>query len=643
MSARSRAHVVRGRSRNLIDWIRCPARERGEVFVATLSLSSRSGLQSAIVVRYLYRALRAWSCAVVLKRALALGIVVAQVTFVSAQTPPVADDRPPVALPPFIVEEATKGPPWRYAEMDGYEILSRCSDGITRKVVEAHYQLHQLLAELLPPQLQVKMSLPRILILYDDELQPAASKEVIAQLLRNSERPPDAASMGIRGGMRAPASMQRYSFLPNLRLWDMDGMAVFMIVRRDDFNADRLALTHDYVAFMVKSRVPALPLWFVQGFLALHRDISYRDGRLKLEPLLWLSREDTDAIKTAAKEAAKEKSKTAPSPLMPLAEFLALKLGPRDPASTHTPVERWQAQAALFARWGLAANDGAHRKAFWKFTERSALEGVSEALFQECFGFDFAAASAQLVAYLPQATRRADYFAPNKMPKLPPLALRNASQGQIARIKGDWERLEVPYVRSISPDLAPKYLEQARRTLKRGYDQDERDPRLLAVLGLCETDAGNTAAAREYFEAGARVGAMRPRAQLELARLRLAEFRTQTETTEGRLTVRQTADVLRPLFEARAGLPPLPEVYETIAAAWAASGATPTRGHLAVLAEGVRLFPRRLELLLASAELNLRHGFMEEAVVFVEIAERLGEAEPVKARIAALRAKLERN
>ena len=42
-----------------------------------------------------------------------------------------------------------------------------------------------------------------------------------------------------------------------------------------------------------------------------------------------------------------------------------------------------------------------------------------------------------------------------------------------------------------SPELAPKYLEQARRTLRRAYDRGERDPRLLAVLGLCECDAGN--------------------------------------------------------------------------------------------------------------------------------------------------------
>src|SRR5688500_15028114 len=45
---------------------------------------------------------------------------------------PGADDNP-VSLPPFIVEEAAKGPPWRYAETPGYEILSRCNDAITRR------------------------------------------------------------------------------------------------------------------------------------------------------------------------------------------------------------------------------------------------------------------------------------------------------------------------------------------------------------------------------------------------------------------------------------------------------------------------------------------------------------------------------
>jgi hypothetical protein len=429
-----------------------------------------------------------------------------------------------------------------------------------------------------------------------------------------------------------PASLRRYSFLPNLRLWDRDGMAVFMIVRQDDFDASRLSLTHDYVSFLLKSRVPSLPPWFVHGFLALHRDISYAGDRLTAGPLEWISDAHTDALKRDPKKAP---------PVRPLEDFLLLKLAPREATADYSPIAGWQAQAALFVRWGLEANDGVHRPAFWSFAERSVIEGVSEALFQECFGFDFAAAHAQLTAYLPQAVRRKVQFRPAKMVKLPPLVLRNASDGQIARIKGDWERLEVPFVKGISPDLASKYLEQARRTLKRGYDRDDRDPRLLAVLGLCEADAGNDVAAREYLEAGSAIGAMRPRAQYELARLRLAGFRTKPEGRGGRLNVTQTAQVLQPLFAARAELPPLPEVYEMIAAAWAASDATPTRRHLAVLDEGVRLFPRRSDLVLASAELNLRHGYREEAATLTDIAVRITDTDAGRARLAALRQQLE--
>ena len=40
---------------------------------------------------------------------------------------------PAVALPPFLVEELTKGPPWRYTQAIGYEILARCSDSTTRR------------------------------------------------------------------------------------------------------------------------------------------------------------------------------------------------------------------------------------------------------------------------------------------------------------------------------------------------------------------------------------------------------------------------------------------------------------------------------------------------------------------------------
>lgn len=545
-----------------------------------------------------------------------------------------AGEERPVALPPFIVEEATKGPPWRYAEAMGYEVLSRCSDGVTRRVVEAHYNLHQLLAEILPPSLQVTMTVPRTLILYDEELQPAASQEVIARMLRPepgfvSDEP--AAFPGGRGMRVSVAPPRRVNFLPNLRLWDRDGMAVFMIVRQDDINAERLSLTHDYVSFLVKTRMPTLQPWFISGFLTLHRELEQGGGRLALDAMEWISEPLTQALKKDAKSAV---------PPRPLAEFFSNRFAPRPPDAAYEPIKLWQAQALLFVRWGLDPAGGERRAAFFRFVERSAVEGSTEAVFQDCFGFDFAAAGAALETYLATAVRRSIAFKPEKFAKLPPMALRNASDGQIGRIKGDWERLEVPYVKAISADLAQKYVEQARRTLKRAYDRGERDPQLLAVMGLCEADAGNDARAREYLEAAAAIGEMRPRANHELARLRLAEFRQAPEGTDGRISAGQAAEVLKPLFAARGAKPPLPEVYELIAETWACTAARPTRGHLAVLDEGVRLFPRRTALVLRSAELYLGQGFTAEATAMLDVGTLIADDDTARARIATLREKL---
>jgi hypothetical protein len=542
-----------------------------------------------------------------------------------------ADDRP-VALPPFIVEETAKGPPWRYVEAVGYEILSRCSDPVTRRVVETHYQLHQLLAEILPAELQVKMSVPRSLILYDEALQPAASQEVIARLLRTTPAPP-IDDMPIFGGRRGLPTVtpRRYSFLPNLRLWDRDAMALFMIVRSEDFDPERISLTHDYVTFLVRSRIPALPPWFMQGFLSLHQQITYGGKRLTLPPLEWISAQLTDAIKKDPKAAP---------PLLPLTDFFGAKLPAPEPNVPIDPIKRWQAQALLFVRWGLDPAGGQRRAAFWKFTERCAIAGASEDLFQECFGLDYEHAQTQLAAYLPIALRRSLEFRPARMARLPNLPLHDASPGQIARLKGDWERLEITYVKANFPELASKYLEQARRTLKRGYDRDERDPRLLAALGLCECDAGNDPGAREYFEAATQIGPIRPRANFELARLRCAEFRAQPAGNGGQISTSQTAAILQPLFAARAQEPPLPEVYELIAEAWASADATPTRGHLAVLSEGVRLFPRRTELILRTAELYLRNGFQTDAAAFIDLGARVADDPHDRERVAALQQQL---
>ena len=106
----------------------------------------------------------------------------------------------------------------------------------------------------------------------------------------------------------------------------------------------------------------------------------------------------------------------------------------------------------MFIRWGLGGRGAPRRAALGKFAERSAVEPVTEALFQECFGLDFATAQQQLTAHLPEAIRDRLVLRPAQRPRLPDYTLRPANDVEIARLKGDWERLEAGFVKALTRD-----------------------------------------------------------------------------------------------------------------------------------------------------------------------------------------------
>jgi hypothetical protein len=548
-----------------------------------------------------------------------------------------AQDDSAVPLPPFIVEEATKGPPWRYAELPGFEILSRCSDRTTRDLAAAHYRLHHLLNELVPERLQVTFTLPRVIIFYDEALQSAASQEVIADMLSKSAKesadltPVVPMQIGSRGLTVNVPSARRVNFLPNLRLWDADSMVVFAIVREGSYDSDRLVLTPDYLKYLLLNRTPSLPAWFAAGVLALYDRTDYETNALGLRPLRWISDAQTSVVKDDPKKA------TAP---LPLAQFFLGGVPARSEADGDARREWWVAQAALIVRWALDGKTPAQRAAFFDFVAQAAEEPVNERTFRDFFGVDFATADAQLAAYLPTAVRKSLTLKPERALKVPAMGLRNATDTEISRLKGDWERLEVGFVKKRSAELAAKYLEQARRTLGRAYEHGAREPQLLANLGLCECEAGDDVRARDYLEAAAQRGPIRPRANYELARLRLAAAEAAPADADGKLTAAQLTQVFTPLFAARAQQPPIPEVYELIARGWSRSAVPPSRGHLAVLDEGVRLFPRRLELIYRTAALLTERNFSADAAAMSEFGLHMAKDDADRARFVELQGKL---
>lgn len=537
-----------------------------------------------------------------------------------------------IALPPFLVEETAQRLPWRTAEVGGWEVLSSCPERLTHALIANHYRLHVLLGELLPPALQLAMTEKQTLLFVDSAHQPPTSQEVVAAMALTAaeqDRLDDVVVPIDDGRLRRRPLPPRYSFLPNLRLWDRDAGALFAIAREAEFDANRVALTPDYVAYLLRNRLPALPPWFVSGVLTLYARARMTEDALTLERLDWLSETGSAALKTGPE---------ANRALLPLAEFFAGELSSSDRVEGEA-LSLWQAQAALLVRWGLSGRGAPRREALWKFVARAAVEPVSEALFQDCFGLDFAAAQQQLTAFLPEAMRDRLALRPGKRVRPPDYVLRPATEVDVARIKGDWERLEIGYVKTRFPVLVPKYLEQARHTLLRAYDRGSRDPRLLAVIGLCEIDAGNDLAARPFLEdAAARDGTLRARACFELARLRFAALRP-TRTGAPALTPAQAGEVLPLLQAARTQQPPLEEVYELIAEVWAACAQTPTRAELAVLEEGVRFFPRRGELVYRTAELNVRHGFTDTARWLITLGLTLAPDSAARTRFEALQAR----
>lgn len=534
---------------------------------------------------------------------------------------------PPVSLPPFLVEGKSRMPPWRYAQSPEFEILSRVPDSTTQQLAGSFHRLHRLLGAILPENFQVRFDVPKTLILYDQTLLPTTAQA----MLDGSSTPHP-----------TPAAGQRYGVLRNPRLSDVDVMTVFASVppselatsARARFSLDPLpagdsgyrpgwtSLTPDYVEELIAKRTPPLPVWFVSGFAGLYRKMHFSADTIEVGAVFWLSEGETRALRKNPRELPA---------LLPLESLLA------GPGTDAKKFDLWFAQTELFVRWALEDEKGYWRERFWQFLDRSSQEPASEALFKECFGIGYEHGVALLKRYLLSAVLKPATWQAKGSSDLPALELRDATPAELARLKGDWERLAASYVRNHSSSLETPYLDQARHTLRRAYDQGDRDPRLLAALGLCECDAGNDAGARGYLEAAASGRVVRPRAYFELARIRFAAECARLEAPQVKLNTAQTADLLALLAVARTQAPPLRSVYELGADIWAQSAMTPQRGDFAFLAEGTRLFPRDAGLMLRAATLYAAHGLSNQAGICIEHGLKIAPNDAMRERFLRLR------
>ncbi len=541
-------------------------------------------------------------------------LIIASAAFGADQSAKPSSDEV-VTLPPLMVEERQAPLPWHYVSVPGLEVLSVCDDDVTRAFVWRVLRLDAVLRVILPERFQFRTSVPRIQILFNEDLSRARSQEIMKEMLgREGGQEPlrgriNLFAPGRAGDMRQPGLPRRVFFLPNLRLNDVDAEAVFAATQGDNPDGLEFTFVVDRIAYLLERRVPALPDWFVEGMVGFYRQCLLRGDRIDVDPATWTSETETRALATEEYQ---------PRTLLPIGELLTMRK-PTPGIDNSERAQVWRAQCALFVRWAVVGNAGAHRPGLWKLVDHLENEPWSETLFRECLGLGSADVRDQLSDYLPDAVRERTSLAVPKPGERLEVKPRPATDVEIARLRGDWERMEILYVSKRWPELTEKYVDQARRTLQKAYAGGARDPALLAVIGLTECDAGNRTGARAYLEAAAQAGIVRPRVYAELARMRYDE--AIAAIGDGKLNAQQVARILEPLRALHDMEPTLVEACALMAEVWSRTDEKPTANDLDQLTRGAGQYPRFAPLLMRTIYLDASNGRVKAAADLASVGQ----------------------
>lgn len=526
-----------------------------------------------------------------------LAAAILSVTILPAQE---ATNAQPVELPEFSVTAERELPPpesWHYARIEGFEVLSSAGEAETRHLLTG-FQRFALGLDLLWPGMRPSNLAPGTLIICGrdrkfESFLPASQRTSEQRNTAFSTRTPTGSAIVLDEETRTL----------NLATSEAATMEAAPVVASGADTADtgtdatvdlgfevdpNQQLYREYVRFLTSGMNPPISPWFTEGLAQLFMNMRITETEISVgrvqNPNLAVEnrganiRTDSDFNQALARSA-----------LIPLDEFFAVTA---DSETARASINNtWGKQAYAFVHWGLYGELGRNQKQFVRFAIRANREPVTEALFKECFALSYAQGLQALRNHIEMTRSRVVGVRAEKgqkLPQPPAVELREATQPEIARLKADVY-------------LLAGHADAARQELVTAYRRGERPPLLLAALGEAELRAGETARARKFLEAAANAKVIRPSAYVALARLRLAEFRGPQ--ADAKLNVDQLKQVLGPLFTARGQPPRRPDTYVMIAEAWAASATPPAAAHLAVVDEGLKLFPGDEALRAAAAKL----------------------------------------
>lgn len=529
-----------------------------------------------------------------------------------------------VELPKFVVEDTRLIPApesWDYLAIPGYEILSSVSRRETKLFVRELDEMQQVLAHLWPSVLKVPTGSPVTVLLCDKvdcfkDYMPKDKKDEASAhnqvLVYNSV----GATLVIdfaKTALTSSADDPRLAMIQNLG----DSVGMTDEPRPGELENDPLAAVRDgYLRLLLHkggaSAKTGMPAWLVEGMVQIIGAVDFTQKTVEIGRI---GSESGPRPKDFNVMLATRK-------LLPMDQLFAGK--PTAPELELT----WESQCYAFVHMCLFGEKLKYRAPLVLFSERLNKEGLSEDLFRQCFGEGYKDMQERLRAYTYYARHQYNRYDPKGAPVYVKREIpepQPATAAQVGRLRGEALCIIGEESSGLGFLIAP-------------YQAGERDPELLASIGLAETRVGRTERARKFLEAAAKGGCKRAEAYLNLAQLRLDQ--AMMGRNNQKLT-RRELDLVLPLLRRGVEVQPnYPAQVEFLAQLLQGTAEPPTRADFDFLVQAAGPFSARPAMVFQVASVAVAGGFTQEAGEWIAQGEKLTRDPRGLAHFQKLRAQL---
>ena len=611
--------------------------------------------------------------------AISLAILLASsASALNTDTPPTSSEDT-IDLSPYSIvahPDLPKPESWRYARIDGFEVLTNASQNATAKLLK-DFQLYRQALNIVKPMPEQPEALSTLILcdktkdfktFLPDNLKDEYG--IVSHLLQDSEK------SAIVLDMNATSLRMRELMTQNTVYWKYKYMDV----------QPRKQLYREYIRYQLPKADATQPPWLLEGVTQVLQDmlinpkvIQYgrigrnvaRSGivRFRRPFSSWGARDseggrDFDyggiyerSFSTGSSgydagwgrridlsmdqknyafrhrlnghpwdepvpELPFDKSLTHGS-LMPFGEFLSVTAEDSE-ALNPMKYQLWANMSHAFVHMCRFGKHKKYKEPLETFAKRLVTEPLSEALFVECFGVNYKKMGKILTSYIsyPRSEYKTIVMAEGKELSTEQIVFRAATQAEIARIKGDAQSL------AGNQDVA-------LQTYRIAYQRGIRDSDFMAALGVAEMKNGDKERARSILESVAVMNSDRPSVWTSLAKSRLEDAIANPEK-DGKLSARQMNFVLAPVLKTLILEPKTEDTFHLIAEAWENSAVGINAVYVNLLGEGAIQFPTDSPLIFRVAKLYNEYGDKKNAAVFAHLGLQYARDDAHKSRFKTL-------